>query len=67
MATFSREFLRSLAQPSFQQGLFTAARGIGMRPQMQALQQQQRLEKQQKTRGKQMFFKGLPFSHQSGF
>ena len=44
MATFSREFLRSLAQPSFQQGLFTAARGIGMRPQMQALQQQQEEE-----------------------
>lgn len=44
MATFSREFLRSLAQPSFQQGLFTAARGIGMRPQMQALQQQQQEE-----------------------
>ena len=45
MATFSREFLRSLAQPSFKQGLFTAARGIGMRPQMQALQQQQQAEK----------------------
>jgi hypothetical protein len=45
MATFSREFLRSLAQPSFQQGLFTAARGIGMRPQMQALQQQQQAER----------------------
>ena len=54
MATFSREFLRSLAQPSFQQGLFTAARGIGMRPQMQALQQQQQAEKlaeEQRKRG----------------
>ena len=54
MATFSREFLRSLAQPSFQQGLFTAARGIGMRPQMQALQQQQqatKLAEEQRKRG----------------
>ena len=59
MATFSREFLRSLAQPSFQQGLFTAARGIGMRPQMQALQQQQRLEKQQKTDAVQMGLEAL--------
>ncbi len=45
MAKFSQTFLQSLLQPSYQEGLFTAARGIGMRPQMQALQQQQQQEK----------------------
>jgi len=45
MAKFSQTFLQGLLQPSYQEGLFTAARGIGMRPQMQALQQQQQQEK----------------------
>ena len=45
MAKFSQAFLQGLLQPSYQEGLFTAARGIGMRPQMQALQQQQQQEK----------------------
>ena len=44
MAKFSQAFLQGLLQPSYQEGLFTAARGIGMRPQMQALQQQQQEE-----------------------
>jgi hypothetical protein len=47
MAKFSQTFLQGLLQPSYQEGLFTAARGIGMRPQMRALQQQQQQEKQQ--------------------
>jgi hypothetical protein len=46
MAKFSQAFLQSLLQPSYQEGLFTAARGIGMRPQMQALQQQQQAQQQ---------------------
>lgn len=32
MATFSRELLRSLAQPAFQESLFTAARNLGAAP-----------------------------------
>ena len=47
MAKFSQTFLQGLLQPSYQEGLFTAARGIGQAPQMRALQQQQQLEKQQ--------------------
>jgi len=45
MAKFSQAFLQSMLQPSYQEGLFTAARGIGSRPQMRALQQQQQQEK----------------------
>lgn len=45
MAKFSQAFLQGLLQPSYQQGLFTAARGIGQAPQMRALQQQQQQEK----------------------
>ncbi|MDB3934153.1 hypothetical protein N9393_07475 [Luminiphilus sp.] len=41
MAKFSQTFLQSMLQPSYQEGLFTAARGIGQAPQMRALQQQQ--------------------------
>jgi hypothetical protein len=47
MAKFSQAFLQSMLQPSYQEGLFTAARGIGQAPQMRALQQQQQQEKQQ--------------------
>ena len=46
MAKFSQTFLQSMLQPSYQEGLFTAARGIGQAPQMRALQQQQQAEKQ---------------------
>lgn len=45
MAKFSQAFLQGLLRPSYEEGLFTAARGIGMRPQMQALQQQQQAER----------------------
>jgi len=41
MAKFSQTFLQGLLQPSYQEGLFTAARGVGQAPQMRALQQQQ--------------------------
>jgi len=46
MAKFSQTFLQGLLQPSYQEGLFTAARGVGQAPQMRALQQQQQAEKQ---------------------
>jgi len=32
MAKFSQQFLRAMAQPSYQQGLFTAAKGLGELP-----------------------------------
>ena len=38
MAKFSRTFLQGLLEPSYQQGLFEAARGIGMTPGLMALQ-----------------------------
>lgn len=41
MAKFSQTFLQGLLQPSYQEGLFTTAQGIGQAPQMRALQQQQ--------------------------
>lgn len=53
MAKFSQQFLRAMAQPSYQEGLFTAARGIGMRPQMQALQQQQKEEEEKLAKQRQ--------------
>ena len=46
MAKFSQTFLQGLLQPSYQEGLFTAARGIGQAPQMRALQQQQQSQQQ---------------------
>jgi hypothetical protein len=46
MAKFSQTFLQSMLQPSYQEGLFEAARGIGAAPQMRALQQQQQGEQQ---------------------
>ena len=47
MAKFSQTFLQGLLQPSYQEGLFEAARGIGAAPQMRAMQQQQQAEQQQ--------------------
>jgi hypothetical protein len=41
MAKFSQAFLQGLLQPSYQEGLFTAARGIGTAPAMRMQQQQQ--------------------------
>ena len=55
MAKFSQAFLQGLLQPSYQEGLFTAARGIGMRPQMQRLQEQQQAEQQRKINEAQQF------------
>lgn len=46
MAKFSQAFLQSLLQPSYQEGLFTAARGIGQAPGLQRQQQQQQEEMQ---------------------
>lgn len=46
MAKFSQAFLQSMLQPSYQEGLFTAARGIGQAPQMRALQKQQQGQQQ---------------------
>ncbi len=46
MAKFSQTFLQGLLQPSYQEGLFEAARGIGAAPQMRALQQQQQGQQQ---------------------
>jgi len=50
MAKFSQTFLQGLLQPSYQEGLFTAARGIGQAPGLQRQQQQQQ-EEMQKLRG----------------
>lgn len=41
MARFSQAFLQGLLQPSYQQGLFEAARGVGQAPGVRALQKQQ--------------------------
>ena len=50
MAKFSQAFLQGLLQPSYQEGLFTAARGIGQAPELRRQQQQQQ-EEMQKLRG----------------
>lgn len=47
MARFSQQFLQGLLQPSYQEGLFTAARGIGQAPAMRLQQQQQQQEAKQ--------------------
>ena len=47
MARFSQAFLQGLLQPTYQQGLFEAARGVGQTPGIMRMQQQQQLEKQQ--------------------
>jgi len=50
MAKFSQAFLQGLLQPSYQEGLFTAARGVGQAPGLRRQQQQQQ-EEMQKIRG----------------
>jgi len=50
VAKFSQAFLQGLLQPSYQEGLFTAARGIGQAPGLRRQQQQQQ-EEMQKLRG----------------
>jgi hypothetical protein len=46
MAKFSQAFLQSMLQPSYQEGLFTAARGIGQAPALRMQQQQQQAQQQ---------------------
>ena len=41
MAKFSQTFLQSMLQPSYQEGLFSAARGIGQAPGLRKQQQEQ--------------------------
>ena len=50
MATFSQAFLQGLLRPSYEEGLFTAARGIGQAPGLKRQQQQQQ-EEMRKLRG----------------
>lgn len=47
MAKFSQTFLQGLLQPTYQQGLFEAARGVGQTPGLMAAEKQ-RQEQQQK-------------------
>lgn len=42
MARFSQAFLQGLLQPTYQQGLFEAARGLGQAPGVMALQEQRK-------------------------
>ena len=46
MAKFSQAFLQGLLQPSYQQGLFEAAKGLGQTPAIMGLQRQEREQKQ---------------------
>ena len=43
MARFSQAFLQGLLQPSYQQGLFEAARGVGQTPGLMRMEQQRQL------------------------
>ena len=46
MAKFSQTFLQGLLEPSYQEGLFTAARGVGQAPALRMQQQQQQQQRQ---------------------
>jgi len=46
MAKFSQAFLQGLLQPSYQQGLFEAARGVGMTPGIMRMQKQEKEEQE---------------------
>ena len=46
MARFSQTFLQGLLQPTYQQGLFEAAKGLGQTPAIMGLQRQEREQKQ---------------------
>lgn len=46
MARFSQAFLQGLLQPTYQQGLFEAAKGLGQTPAIMSLQRQEREQKQ---------------------
>lgn len=47
MAKFSQTFLQGLLQPSYQEGLFSAARGIGQAPGLRKQQQEQQQQMQE--------------------
>ena len=64
MAKFSQTFLQGLLQPSYQEGLFTAARGIGQAPQMRDLQQQQQAELQRFDEATQASEQGIAAAQQ---
>lgn len=51
MAKFSQAFLQGLLQPSYQQGLFEAARGMGMAPGLTVLNRKQKEEKERRQKG----------------
>lgn len=51
MAKFSQAFLQGLLQPSYQQGLFEAAKGLGQTPGIMALNRQQKEEKERREKG----------------
>ena len=46
MARFSQAFLQGLLQPSYQQGLFEAARGVGQTPGIMRMQKEQEQQRQ---------------------
>jgi len=46
MAKFSQAFLQGLLQPSYQQGLFEAARGVGQAPGVMRMQKEQEQQRQ---------------------
>ena len=47
MAKFGQQFIQGLLQPSYQQGLFTAAQQLGARPRLMAEQRQKEAQRQQ--------------------
>ena len=49
MAKFSQAFLQGLLQPSYQQGLFEAAKGVGQLPAVLDAQKLQKEQQQQMT------------------
>ena len=60
MAKFSQQFLRSLTQPTqFEEGLFSAAQSIGMRPGVKALRQAQQAKKEDEERKRRGLTSGL--------
>ena len=46
MARFSQAFLQGLLQPTYQQGLFEAARGVGMTPGIMRMEKQEKEEQE---------------------
>ena len=59
MARFGQQFIQSLLQPSYQQGLFTAAQQLGARPRLMVEQRQKQQEKMSIDQAVAMGNKGL--------